>query len=354
MIKLFTAVMLWVLPTSIGTWRIDGFPQASKESIEIKAGIFNTDLVAPPAPTFPAPIAWWKLDDNASSTTVADSSGNGYTGTAYANTDTKTTTGVLNGALRFDKSSDYVEQFSAVGSTFSGDSSYSFWIAPSSGQGVEQYVFWTYSQGYASYSGVRIMWDGTLSFLYTSPSPSVNQFETHTLSPIFSTGQNGWKFITITLTENDKVRLYCDGVEEALAATDNHFGSMGSFSADVLYLGARVYDGSAYYGGTLDDVRIYNVALSSNQVSTLYNSYTPPPAPALVTITFDVQSFGSADFYENEYTIGQYFSDTPYMPTFYPLEGFTWDGSWTDGNANYYSSSSQVPASSVTLYPSYY
>ena len=38
-----------------------------------------------------APVAWWKLDDNAASATVADSSGNNRSGTFYSGLSTQNT-----------------------------------------------------------------------------------------------------------------------------------------------------------------------------------------------------------------------------------------------------------------------
>lgn len=49
-------------------------------------------------------LALWRMNDNAASTTVKDSSGNGNDGTAWTNTDQISVTGKIDGALCFDGS----------------------------------------------------------------------------------------------------------------------------------------------------------------------------------------------------------------------------------------------------------
>jgi len=53
-------------------------------------------------------LAWYKLNDNAANTVVADASGNGNHGTAAANTDTKTAIGKVGRALTFNGTTDQV------------------------------------------------------------------------------------------------------------------------------------------------------------------------------------------------------------------------------------------------------
>jgi hypothetical protein len=61
-----------------------------------------------PVPSMPVSglVGWWKLDET-SGTSAADSSGNGYTGTTSSSTNW-TTSGMNNGALTFNGTTDYV------------------------------------------------------------------------------------------------------------------------------------------------------------------------------------------------------------------------------------------------------
>ncbi|MHC4722180.1 MAG: putative Ig domain-containing protein, partial [Planctomycetota bacterium] len=57
----------------------------------------------------PRPVGHWTMDDNASNPTVVDSSGNGIHGTAQQNTEYMSTPGIIDGALDFDGTGDYVD-----------------------------------------------------------------------------------------------------------------------------------------------------------------------------------------------------------------------------------------------------
>lgn len=67
-------------------------------------------------------------------------------------------------------------------------------------------------------------------------------------------------------SKNSQVRVYVDG---ALATTCYRALDIGLPLAGNLYMGRNV-SGGGYYGGTLDDVRLYNRALSAAEVSALY------------------------------------------------------------------------------------
>ena len=50
-------------------------------------------------------------------------------------------------------------------------------------------------------------------------------------------------------------------------------------NSEHLYIGHDPYHPDDYFNGTIDDILVWNRALSSDEISELYESYDPPPPP---------------------------------------------------------------------------
>lgn len=88
--------------------------------------------------------------------------------------------------------------------------------------------------------------------------------------------QNGkWTMLTVSY-DGKEVKYYKDGV---LAANKSSVGSVPA-SSGKLYIGFDEFDGSSFFKGIMDELRIYNYALSAAEVKALYS-----PAPAASTGT---------------------------------------------------------------------
>ena len=79
--------------------------------------------------------------------------------------------------------------------------------------------------------------------------------------------EGGWKFITMTYDEGN-AEIYVDG-ELAPSSSTGTFGTQVYSPEAPLRIGSR-YSDSNYFNGSIDDVRIYNYTLSSDQIKTLY------------------------------------------------------------------------------------
>lgn len=186
-----------------------------------------------------------------SGSTVYDQSGNGNNGTVYGATWVK---GRLLGGLSFDGVDDYVN------------------IADSPSQrGMSEltiHVLWKATAWTPTFYGIVAKWasnvrrhyllgypsegklwfwvsDGTSTQNVTIPQPSVGVW--HTLVGVFKGG--------------NYIKLYVDGVEMASAATT--IASISNATGEPLYVGRY----ATYYGnGAIDEVRIYNRALSDAEI----------------------------------------------------------------------------------------
>jgi Thermolysin metallopeptidase, alpha-helical domain/Concanavalin A-like lectin/glucanases superfamily/Secretion system C-terminal sorting domain len=86
---------------------------------------------------------------------------------------------------------------------------------------------------------------------------------------------NQWKQVIITVKSGDS-RLYVNGVQ---AAQSNTTYSVIS-PTNLLRIGSGYLNGR-FFNGILDDIRIYNRALTSTEVAQLYNSEVPTTNPSI-------------------------------------------------------------------------
>ena len=207
-------------------------------------------------------VGWWKFDEG-SGATAADSSGNTNTGTLSGSTLPTWGTGPLAGDLSFDGSTSYVNVPTSSSLNIAGNLSVGAWVKINSfkdygviiekGSGgtaaTMNYAIWTYANRAISF----YIADGINS-----------QFLTYTAPVGF---EGSWHHITGTV-DGSKVHLYVDGSEKSsffqtVTPAGNSYPVSISIPSYVL-------------NGQIDDVRIYNRALSSAEVSALYAEATPP------------------------------------------------------------------------------
>jgi len=198
-------------------------------------------------------VAHYTFDDG----TATDSSGNNNNGTLQ-NGPTPVAGNVGSGALSFDGGDDYVK--SSNSSTYT-DASFSAWVFPKS----------------TAIGGVISSGSGILRNVAVQGS----NFQVHDGNWHYVAGVtiNSWHQIALTFTGSTKeLRMYVDGVQKYNGVGTNF--SNASFNT----IGAFENGTSWRFNGFLDDVRVYNRALSDIEISDLYN-YTsssvspPPPTP---------------------------------------------------------------------------
>jgi hypothetical protein len=208
------------------------------------------------------PIGWWKLDECQGST-VFDASGLGNTGsisiglsgsqTSLGTCQTGTSaawtngsSGHTNGSLNFDGTDDYINTNKTI--IPSKDFSITSWFYTTSQLNYEPIV----SQYAPSQAGR--LWFGlnsnTFGYRIGSQSQTTN-IET-----------NKWYFGTIVRKDNE-VKLYLDSqLKNTSTATDDIYQTNTQIGGDSSF---------GFFQGQLDDIRIYNYALTSEQVKNIYN-----------------------------------------------------------------------------------
>ena len=127
------------------------------------------------------------------------------------------------------------------------------------------------SQTGSSFSHDRALYMNNTGQLYFGVYYS---WSVRTINSSASYNDNLWHLATVTFSTTDGMTMYVDGVQVAANATYNAAeSSTGYWRIGYDNIGGWPSLPSSYYfKGTIDDVLIYQTALSSSQVATLYNS----------------------------------------------------------------------------------
>jgi hypothetical protein len=208
----------------------------------------------------PDPVGQWKMNDNANNTTVVDSSGNGNDGTAQQNTSVLHTNGKINGALTFDGTTDYVDCGDIDIGT--GPRTFAAWVRADSTSGVTAIIgkdtgSATTEAGWLYQSSSNILWK-----LRNPAGSSIRMFTT-----TLTTG--GWHFLVATYDTTD-MHVYFDGVLDDGPLLGTVPDSVPDNSIP-LQIGARG-NGAYKFNGTIDNVMIFNKALTPEEIAALYNA----------------------------------------------------------------------------------
>ncbi|TXH00473.1 MAG: LamG domain-containing protein [Candidatus Moraniibacteriota bacterium] len=210
---------------------------------------------------------YWKLDDG-SGTSATDSSTNGNTGT-LTNGPTWTT-GQIGGAVDFDGSNDYVTVADNTTLDITQTITLSTWakfddfssphlFAPA------KYVTTGNQRSYRLYTD-----SGTtqLNFSLSSDGTSGN---TTTLSYSTSNLSTGiWTHIVGTY-DGSTMRLYVNGTQ---VNSTTRSGNIYASTAPLI-IGADENGSTYFHNGQIDEVRLYNRALSVDEVASLYRLTSP-------------------------------------------------------------------------------
>ena len=222
----------------------------------------------PPAPSIPTSglIGAWNLNET-SGASIADSSGNSVTGTWVdgANNDVteETTAGKSGNALTFDGSSTFITMGDVNAYDGLSTITLSAWIKTT--YTAEQEIF--------DKSTCTGFGGGTFELSMESPGKG-GVYLTHggASDYVLTTGSiadGSWHMLTATY-DGSTIKIYVDGTLDSLTSVSAFTLDSNS---DTVSIGGYCNGGSFPFNGNIDDVLIYNRALSASEISTMYNSY---------------------------------------------------------------------------------
>ncbi len=208
------------------------------------------------------PVGYWKLDKGEGGTAY-DYSGNSndgtiYPGTAGDNTSTSTmwsngATGKLNGSMDFDGNDDYVDIGSALLSTTDSSQPYSgfAWIKTTDTDGV---VISQYTAASGVRFGIRVE-NGNVVYWKGGSDIAISSQDVN---------DGNWHHIGFIKEASQVVKLYIDGQEDGSGSDTDVFSStnfeIGRFAA-----------ATTPYDGLIDEVKVWNYALTPEDVKKEYN-----------------------------------------------------------------------------------
>jgi hypothetical protein len=197
-------------------------------------------------------VSYWRFDEG-SGTTASDSIGSND-GTIYGAT---WTTGIVNSALSFDGVDDYVD-LGSVNINIPGDFTITAWIKAIQSRSNYRVIL---SKGPKNTGHYEI---------YLNISTGELKFYSNDIGDIGSgriVDDNIWHHITVTYN-GANMKFYVDG---NLESSPSASGSITSEN-EIFYIGRQIIDLSMPFNGLIDEVAIYNRALTDEEIWQLYQN----------------------------------------------------------------------------------
>ncbi|MGH1404827.1 MAG: LamG domain-containing protein [Alphaproteobacteria bacterium] len=211
-------------------------------------------------------VSHWTLDET-SGTNANDGAGTN-TGTLQdgLNAGTNTTPGAIGTALQFDGSNDNIDAGNDPSiNGITGNITVSVWVKADT-LGDNKSILSNSRDCCGTYNGFELDRRSTGAYRFTLWNGTSRSIST----PVIAVTDR-WQHIVGTY-DGAQIRIYVDGTEENSVSYSGGIGSPASFNFKIGELG---YLPNVWaWDGAIDDVRIYNRALTSTDVDALYHSYT--------------------------------------------------------------------------------
>jgi len=200
-------------------------------------------------------VAYWKLNETAGAV-AEDDSPNGYDGTLMNMDDSDWVEGVYGNALDFDGLDDYVKISGYKGVTGTASRTCAAWIKTDSGDEIlswggdgtgEKWTFRVQSGGL-----IRLEVSGGA----IGGSTIVNDGFWHHVAAVF---------LNDGTPDVSDVKLYVDGIEESTTSAGQAINTAGVYDVKIGIFGSS----GRYFNGLIDDVRIYDRALSQDEIENI-------------------------------------------------------------------------------------
>lgn len=221
-------------------------------------------------------VGYWSFEDG-KLTKATDFSGRGNTGTLTNMEEADWVAGKTGKALSFGGSDEYVDAGTSAPIITSGGITISQWVK-STGLGQNQAIV---SKRYIT-GGDWINYmifatnvsDYLMGFVYTVGNGTYHQWNTTNTASALGMSDGNWHLITVSYTygTGSSMKFYVDGVSAAGSWVGGDGNSLPSDrnAGETLTIGCTT-GGQSCITGSVDEVRIYNRALSATEVATLYS-----------------------------------------------------------------------------------
>jgi hypothetical protein len=214
-------------------------------------------------------VGYWKLDENGG-TQVEDSSGMGNKGVIIGNVEW--VEGMFGSALLFSESQSCVNIEHSESIDLSEELTIALWAKPEANQPASAKFLCKQKSGEYPYS---LQYNDTGSGIFGTVNTTA-RFDTAPHLEVFTE----WAYLTYTYNGEAGI-LYKDGVEVARR------GASGELQHNELSLtiGSRL-ESSQSFKGIIDDVRLYNIALTPDEISIIMEGPKDSPVSPAGNLTF--------------------------------------------------------------------
>ena len=225
-------------------------------------------------------IGYWKLDENAANTTVVDSTGTQANATASQNTSVMTATGKIATCLSFNGTTDYVNVPHHSSQLTTTGLSISAWIYADTGGEANFGRIIDKSSALSGVGGYYLCTRGSDYMFQVNDGTQV----------ISGTRENGvWQFVVITVQSDGTGQIYINGVA---SGSSQNVGNLAGITTTVdARIGNRAGATDRSFDGLIDELAIWNRALSTTEITQLYNNGSGLTYPFAYSMTADSGSF---------------------------------------------------------------
>ena len=224
-----------------------------------------TLTVNPAPPPGGAPVGAWGFDEP-NGTTVTDASGRGNTGTISGAT--RTTSGRFGSALTFDGVNDLVTVPDSAALDLTNRATLEAWVYPSALGSDWRTILLKEQPG-------QLVYGLTPTTTSTGRAATCSPPATCRRTARAPCALNAWTHVAMTW-DGTTQRLFINGTQVATRAVA---GTLPNSTGALRFGGNNVW--SEWFAGRLDEIRIYNRALTAAEISADMNtSVTPAPEHA--------------------------------------------------------------------------
>ena len=203
-------------------------------------------------------VGWWKFDDD-----YLDSSGNGNNGTANG---THFVNGKYNNASQFDGVDDYVDVGTSVNMASWSALSVSVWVKYDS-SGTDEHTIISNWQSATTTAGILLRLEPSDDTVEVFLNVEVNTHIGGTFSDLICNA-NEWHLVTITYDTTNGLHAFLDGIKSATSYASA--AGLDATASTQLQIGNSIHAVNDYFTGSIDQVCIYNRALSAEEIQNNY------------------------------------------------------------------------------------
>ena len=207
-------------------------------------------------------IGYWPLNGNAS-----DSSGYNNNGAIFNAISTSDRNGNPNGAYYFDGATSYIDCGNNIPS-FTNQVSISVWVKTNTLNSATAYIVGKYGWTGSSIKGFHMLMAN--SMVQFAGWDQINTYN-YITSRNITINDNKWHHLVGTINSSI-YELWIDGAK--VNSLNNNHSNVDLSQTYNLYIGAHFNDGidqNMHFEGAIDDVRLYNRALSISEIEQLFN-----------------------------------------------------------------------------------